>query len=106
MKKHKHADLIKAWADGAEIEFIDSDDSWCEIKTPTWDTQITYRIKPEEKKPVVRWKWAVKYEAIKPWYEFSDFMTDEEMKVCQDKLPSNAKVKIQKLDYTRTEFPE
>lgn len=51
--KHKHCELIKAWADGAEIQaretsyFSDDDNVWVEIKTPTWSPYIEYRIKPK-----------------------------------------------------------
>lgn len=45
---HIHAELIKAWADGAEIEVFDSaDGSWDSISTPRWDTASLYRVKPE-----------------------------------------------------------
>ena len=50
---HKHAELIKAWADGAEIEVKGStEDSWFFVD-PDWDTDIEYRIKPEPKPDVV-----------------------------------------------------
>jgi hypothetical protein len=44
--KRKHAELIKAWADGAEIEVLDND-SWRESKFPSWNDDLSYRIKPE-----------------------------------------------------------
>ena len=44
---HKHAELIKAWADGAEIEVKDTG-IWHTIKMPMWDGD-NYRIKPEPK---------------------------------------------------------
>lgn len=44
---HKHAELIKAWADGAEIQFCDPyDKAWSSITNPTWSTNHNYRIKP------------------------------------------------------------
>ena len=46
MKPHKHAALIKAWADGAEIEFQLPDGTWFNA-TPDWSEFITYRIKPK-----------------------------------------------------------
>lgn len=50
--KHIHAEVIKAWADGEEIEmYIRSFDRWCEAQTPMWDTTTQYRVKPKE--PVV-----------------------------------------------------
>ena len=48
MKPHKHAELIKAWADGAEIE-VKKPDGW-EIRfSPKWHPDNEYRIKPEQK---------------------------------------------------------
>ena len=59
MKPHKHAELIKAWADGAVIQFK-SEGTWLDTQDnePFWDMGNEYRIKPEEKKLVVRWLWA------------------------------------------------
>jgi hypothetical protein len=49
--KHKHAELIKAWADGAIIEeYRINLDQWIEPKPyPIWDSRLQYRIKPEPK---------------------------------------------------------
>ena len=49
---HKHAELIKAWADGAEIE-VYWNGKWEETASPIWNTQAEYRIKPEPKPDVV-----------------------------------------------------
>lgn len=57
--KHKHAELIHAWAEGAEIQCSLSVGSWVDDKMPSWTESFEYRIKPEEKKPVVRWLWAI-----------------------------------------------
>lgn len=46
---HKHAELIKAWADGAEIEYCTSIGLWIYVKEPSWSDDIDYRIKPEPK---------------------------------------------------------
>jgi hypothetical protein len=57
-KPHKHADLIKAWADGAEIEIEAISDrgiKWYPCDPPHWATNSTYRIKPEPKPDVVRY---------------------------------------------------
>lgn len=56
---HKHAEFIKAWADGAEIEFYDQrfrEHRWklCG-NPPVWDEMVQYRIKPEPKPDVVRY---------------------------------------------------
>ena len=50
--KHKHAELIHAWADGAEIQVQTNDGSWNTLPNPHW-TALTYRIKPKE--PIVRY---------------------------------------------------
>jgi hypothetical protein len=54
MKRHKHAELIKAWAEGAEIQWAgahykDGTKRWTTIETPMWDEDAEYRIKPESK---------------------------------------------------------
>ena len=55
MKPHKHAELIKAWADGAEIEFrFPGTGVWLLAYDPNWDGDIEYRINPP--KQVVRYK--------------------------------------------------
>lgn len=46
---HKHAELIKAWADGAEIEYRGLGiGSWhdTENKPPIWSVDNEYRVKP------------------------------------------------------------
>ena len=45
----KHAELIKAWADGAEIEIFMYGE-WCKnpLKAPTWRDPVEYRIKPNQ----------------------------------------------------------
>lgn len=52
MKPRKHAELIKAWADGATIERLWSDyygkvSSWLTDNEPDWSEDEEYRIKPE-----------------------------------------------------------
>ena len=54
--KRKHAELIHAWADGAEIGYQQSHSkTWVSIRDPVWDEDTMYRIKPADK--VVRWLW-------------------------------------------------
>lgn len=51
---HKHAELIKAWADGAEIEYFSKTTlEWCLITVPTWADNAEFRVKPEPKPDVV-----------------------------------------------------
>ena len=54
MKPHKHAELIKQWADGAEIEVYNYVDEIWEIEFPVeWNPNAEYRIKQELKPDVV-----------------------------------------------------
>lgn len=88
--KHKHADLIHAWADGAIIQIMNADGRWEDITcTPQWNPFALYRIKPEEKKPVVRWLWADSKGVI---YDF--MMQRPHPRYCI------------KIEGSRTEFPE
>ena len=70
--KHKHAELIKAWADGAEIEFWSKGlEKWVADLKPDWLTCCEYRVKPKPKPDVVLYaysncthiRWATKAEA-------------------------------------------
>ena len=46
--KHKHADLIHAWADGAQIQSRnDISGCWEDNRLPMWAQDTMYRIKPE-----------------------------------------------------------
>ena len=54
--KHKHAELIKAWADGAQIQIRDDlDDIWLDTNSPSWVAEYQYRIKQEPKPDMVRY---------------------------------------------------
>ena len=62
MKPHKHAELIKAWADGAEIQIMNHSSKgfeslgWMDMKNPDWSLEyMEYRIKSEPKPDVVRY---------------------------------------------------
>lgn len=53
MKPRKHCDLIKAWADGAEIQikmFPDEQGEWQweDTLAPLWHPNYEYRIKPKQ----------------------------------------------------------
>ena len=51
--KHKHAELIKQWADGAIIQWSFANSiEWSDVKnnTPSWDDYLQYRVKPPEPK--------------------------------------------------------
>jgi len=49
-KPHKHEEIIKAWADGAQVQYLNSlTYRWedCVDNSPTWYLDTEYRIKPE-----------------------------------------------------------
>jgi hypothetical protein len=48
---HKHAALIKAWADGATIQYKNQTPpyDWNDAVAPKWFSAAEYRIKPEPK---------------------------------------------------------
>lgn len=74
MKPHKHAELIKAWADGAEIEYRDGQNPWRSLPVHgDWEYFFEYRIKPQPKPDVVRYaKVFLEKEELKFKYFFSD----------------------------------
>jgi hypothetical protein len=44
---HKHAEIIKAWADGYQVEAYNPErDTWITVKEPGWFADIEYRIRP------------------------------------------------------------
>jgi hypothetical protein len=47
--KHKHYDMIVAWASGAKIQIEETDGTWSDIEGPSWYGHNHYRIKPEPK---------------------------------------------------------
>ena len=55
MAKHQHAELIKAWADGADIEYLNigTDSVWTVVSSPRWDGSGSYRIKREPKPDII-----------------------------------------------------
>jgi len=62
-KRHKHADLIKAWADGAKIQkqsWNGTAYQWVDDNSPTWEPGRPYRIKPEPKPNTVEFRTVTK----------------------------------------------
>jgi hypothetical protein len=58
-KPHKHAAVIKAWADGAEIEYQRPDNEWVTVAEPGWYESVDYRVK----NPEFQHKWKKEIEA-------------------------------------------
>ena len=59
--KHKHADLIIAWANGAKIEWKYPGFEWepCFQNKPDWAGNLEYRVAPTPKPDI--WQWACFY---------------------------------------------
>lgn len=50
MARHKHADLICAWAEGAEIQWKKTNGEWIGVgNDPVWMETDEYRVKPQPK---------------------------------------------------------
>jgi hypothetical protein len=61
---HVHAECIKAWADGAMIQYYDKHKvSWVDVpdNCPTWYFGEKYRVKPEPTPDVFRYAVATRY---------------------------------------------
>lgn len=89
-KPHKHCELIKAWADGAEIQFFNYfTSSWKDLNEPIWSDENEYRIKPQ----TIRYRVAllryddgrvmtcnveteVQEKSLREWHEFVRWLTD------------------------------
>jgi hypothetical protein len=54
VSRHKHADLIIAWANGANIQLFSREGKWVDID-PAWSLNTTYRVKPEPVPDVQRY---------------------------------------------------
>jgi len=47
--RHKHADIIHAWAEGKEIQYYSNIfKDWLDLSDPSWNLGDEYRIKPEK----------------------------------------------------------
>ena len=65
---HIHAEFIKAWADGYEIEVL-KDDKWLVVPIPFWIEDHQYRIKPEPNPDVVKY---ATLSSVSSWYFFGE----------------------------------
>ena len=81
---HKHAEIIKAWADGEAIEYLDSAKQWCPFtaKYPPYDDTMTYRIKPKRVKKEGWLNLYSAYPAIHTTKEEADFHAESTRKAC------------------------
>ena len=102
MKPHKHAELIKAWADGAEIQYrYQNFSDWYDVENPNWDVSKEYRIKPAD--PVVRWLWVYKSNIFGGLWSLwgTHYMSEQDAK---ERAESGLEYK--KLEWSREEFEE
>ncbi len=87
MKPHKHAELIKAWADGAEIErFSITNQQWRLDPSPSWEHHIEYRIKPEPKPDDIGYAYLTIRESYKSdgFYIFRERSVNSNLKLTFD----------------------
>lgn len=98
-KPHKHAELIKKWADGAVIQLRQCNGEWVNTahNDPSWGNEFEYRIKPNL---VKKWKWV--YRDLCGVLDVTDYCyTDQEFKSSFRNLTL-----IQKIDSTMIEVEE
>ena len=98
MVKHKHAEVIHAWADGAKVQCKTLNDIWVDRDNPGWTLTAEYRIKPTEK--VVRWLWLSEYNNS----QFCDCIYMSENEARNRYLLKS--MKYRKLEWSREEFDE
>lgn len=91
MKPHIHAEVIKAWADGAVVQ-CDATGDWKDITSPApiWSIQYQYRVKPERVYPkttmtdeqlyVLMWPDRACSRNNKFWVEVADRVADGAIK--------------------------
>lgn len=93
MARHKHADAIHAWADGAEIQVKNLNGEWMNTPDPCWTDSVEYRIKP---KIVKREGWVNIYRAHgggDSRIAYGVYSTEEEVKMfAGDSVVATAKI--------------
>lgn len=101
---HKHAELIKKWAEGAVIQVKLSNGTWFDVQgNPSWSVICEYRVKPTL---VKKWKWVIKTEN-KFMYVTNGLYSspDDYFSRVRDATINNVEV-LQKIDSTMIEVEE
>ena len=49
----KHKEVIEAWLQGADVEYLDQDGTWCWAPGPAFNEKTQYRIKPANVKKYI-----------------------------------------------------
>tara|TARA_R110000796_G_scaffold33599_1_gene87046 strand:+ start:803 stop:1096 length:294 start_codon:yes stop_codon:yes gene_type:complete len=92
--KHKHHKLIKAWADGAEIEWEDGTGRWLDSYTPHWVVDTSYRVKPAE--PVYEWVWTYYSRDYLAWIVTNCHLSKERAENCFRNYPKYEAIEASK----------
>jgi hypothetical protein len=50
---HKHAVVLRAYAEGATIQWLSGDNTWKDVANPSFYPENQYRVKPEPKPDIV-----------------------------------------------------
>lgn len=87
MTKKVHSEIIKKWADGAEVQFYHGG-KWSDILFPTFIDTVRYRIKPEiirvalhsnsdNQAVPVMWDESSNFDDIEKYDTFIQWLTEE-----------------------------
>lgn len=101
-KPHKHAELIKKWADGAIIQYGTIHGEWidCKDNKPYWSDINEYRVKPTL---VKKWKWVYESPEGVMLVTCARYSSSEEF---YNLNPYNGGKILQKVDSTMQEVEE
>jgi len=69
---HKHTAVIKAWADGAIIQYKMLKGEWINVynNAPAWNDYDEYRVKPEPKPDFVKYARVDRFNGHQFWCKF------------------------------------
>lgn len=105
---HKHAAIIKAWADGAEIECSSNKGkTWNFVRDPCWHPDVDYRVQP--KPPIKKYLWAYckRLDGVAKitqfYYENAESFVKNEF---LNQLGTPSFHWIQRIDASEKEFPD
>lgn len=82
-KPHKYAEVIKAWADGADVEYrYEEGAKWRPCKAnPSWHAETQFRIKP----PPIRYR-NVLMDGVNGPYVVTVMYSDKEVDLSSNKI--------------------
>lgn len=87
---HEHAEIIKAWADGYQIQGRIHAGDWRDLDCPKWDVEFAeFRVKPEPKPDIETYtkvdKWHSHSTASTKWRSISiDYLPGDNLKIVFD----------------------